>query len=87
MAGTPDGRPVILGLPVTQSNWKCSIDLSECSKFGMEEINPVDLITELLLHIQQKTGFIVDGIIDVGDIPEIRAIIWKLGEAIRNANR
>jgi len=53
----------------------------------MEEINPVDLITELLLHIQQKTGFIVDGIIDIGDIPEIGAIIWKLGEAIRNANR
>jgi hypothetical protein len=53
----------------------------------MEEIDLIDLVTELLLHIQQKTGFIVYCIVYIGNMPEIRAVIWKFSEAISNANR
>jgi len=53
----------------------------------MEEIDLIDLVTELLLHIQQKTGFIVEDIVDIGNMPEIGAIICKLSETISKTNR
>ena len=53
----------------------------------MEEINLIDLIAELFLQIQQQTCIIINGIVDIGNMPEIRAVIWKLSEAISNANR